>query len=227
MGTLLKILLVLLLLGGGTGVYAYASYVKPLSTLQLQPVGVEPVSIEPLVLRISVDVVNPGGSIRLPGADLNLYLGDSLIGNGKLPGEVVEPGTTRLQVEITIDKEINELLTLAGEERQLSVDGTLYIKVFSFTLRIPIPRVPVPGEMDISALVGGEALDVAEIMPLLLEYRGQKLGDVLASQDFKQKYKERTGKDLTDAEIQEIIRTFGEESLDKTIDELLTVGIQK
>jgi hypothetical protein len=227
MGTLLKILLILLLIGGGTGVYAYTSYIKPMSALQLQPVGVEPVSIEPLVLRVSVDVVNPGSPIKLPGADLNLYMGDSQIGTGKLPSELVETGTTRLHVEITIDKEMSELLALAGGESQLFVDGTLYLDILSFTLRVPIPRVPVPGEMDVSALAGAQAPALTDILPLLLEYRGQKLGDVLASSDFKQKYKERTGEELTEAKKQEILRMLGAESLDKTIEELLAGGLSQ
>ena len=225
MGALLKILVILLALAGGGGAYVYTSYVKPLSALQVQPAGVEPISMDPMVLRVSVDIVNPGKPVRLPGADMNLYIGDKFIGKGKLSSEVVQSGSTRLYADITLDKDaMMEIMGTSGGEQQMFVDGTLYLKVLSFNLKVPIPRVPVPGGLDISALAAGEASALAEIMPLLMEYRGQKLGDVLVSEDFKRKYKERTGEDLTEAEIQEIIQTFGKEALDKTIDELMAGG---
>lgn len=222
---MLKILVILLVIAGGGGAYVYTSYVKPLSALQVQPAGVEPISMDPMVLRVSVDIVNPGKSVRLPGADMNLYIGDKFIGKGKLSSQVVQSGSTRLHADITLDKDaMMEIMGTFGGEQQMFVDGTLYIKVLSFNLNVPIPRVPVPGGLDISALAAGEAPALSEIMSLLMEYRGQKLGDVLASDDFKRKYRERTGKDLTEAEVRELVRAFGKEALDKTIEELMAGG---
>lgn len=228
MGSLLKVLVILLILAGGGGAYVYTSYVKPLSALQVQPAGMEPVSMEPLVLRVSVDIVNPGKPVRLPGADLNLYLGDKLIGKGSLPSEVVQSGSTRLHTDITIDKNaLMELIGSASGQEQVYVEGTLYLKVLSTTVKVPIPKLPVPGGFDMSMLAGGGTSTLSDIMPLLMEYRGQKLGDVLASDDFKKKYRQRTGKDLTDVDVQELLKVFGADAVNKNIDELITAGYQQ
>jgi hypothetical protein len=221
MGALFKVVVILLILVGAGGAYAYTSYVKPLSALQLHPAGMEPVSINPLIIRVSVDIVNPGKSVRLPGADLNLYAGEKLIGKGTLPGGIIPSGSTRLQAEITIDKGIEELTGLSSGREELSVDGTLSFNVLSFNVKVPVPRVPVPGGLDIASLAGGEAPDVSEILPLLQENRGQKLVDALASDNFRRKYKEKTGKELTETKIQELMKLFGEEAMNKTIGEIM------
>jgi len=221
MEVLSKIILLLLVLAGVSGVYAYTALVKPLSKLQVQPAEIEPVSLDPLVLQLSMDIVNPGKPIKLPGATLNLYMGNELVGTGSLPGTVIKEGSSRLVSKITLNKSMTELASLAGGKSSLSIDGTLLFKVLSFNVRIPIPKVPVPGGLDLAALAGGEAVQLTEILPLLKENPNLKIGEALGSGQFLTKFKEKTGKELTDTQIQKLKQFLGEAALNKTADELL------
>ncbi|MDP6460097.1 MAG: hypothetical protein QF673_01705 [Candidatus Hydrothermarchaeota archaeon] len=221
MGVLSKIILIFLVLAGIGGVYAYTSLVKPLSKLQVQPGEIEPVSLEPMVLQISLEVVNPDKPLKLPGATLNLYLEDELVGTGSLPNTVIQVGPSRLVSKIHLDKDLIELASIAGEETSLSIDGTLLFKVLSFDVKIPIPRVPVPGGLDFIALAGGEASQSMEILRLLKKTPNLKMGDALVSEAFLEKLKEKTGNELTDTKIQELKQLLGTAALNKTVDELL------
>lgn len=220
MGAISKIIIVLLVLVGIGGVYVYTSLVQPLSKMQIQPGEIEPVTLEPLVLRLSLDVTNPGESVKLPGANLNLYLDGSRVGTGSLQNAVIKPGLNTLHSDITLDKGLEELLALAGAEPSLSIDGTLNFQVLSFSVRIPIPRLPVPGGIDLQALAGGGASEVMEILPLLRENPKLKIGEALDSKDFLDKFASRTGKELTQPKIQELKQILGE-NLNQTAEELL------
>lgn len=220
MGAISKIIVILLVLVGIGGVYAYTALVKPLSKLQVQPGEIEPVSLEPLVLRLSLDVVNPGKPVKLPGATLNLYLGDERVGTGSLPSTVIQEGPSTLLSDITLDN-LTELASLAGKEQSLSIDGALFFKVLSFDVRVPIPRVPIPGGLDLTAFAGGEAAQFTEILLLLKENPDLKVGEALDSEEFLEKFKEKTGKELTETKIQELKQLLGEACLNKTVDELL------
>jgi LEA14-like dessication related protein len=221
MGAISKIILLILVFAGIGGVYAYTSLVQPLSKMQIQPGEVEPVSLEPLVLQLSVDIVNPGKPVKLPGASINLYLNDARVGTGTLPGAVIGEGSTTLHAEITLDKSAAEFASLAVGQPGVSIDGTLFFKVLSFNVKVPIPKVPVPGGLDIAAFAGGDTSGLPEILGLLSENPGLKLGEALSSGEFLAKFKEKTGTELTVAKIQELKQLLGEGAMNKTADELL------
>jgi LEA14-like dessication related protein len=218
MGAISKIVLILIVFAGISGAYAYTSIVQPLSKMQIQPGEVEPVSLEPLVLQLSVDIVNPGKPVKLPGATLNLYLDGELVGTGSLPSTVINAGSSTLLSEITLDKSLIELASTAGEGTSISIDGTLFFKVLSFDVKIPIPKVPVPGGLDFATSAGGGTAQLMDILPLLQETPNLKLGEALESGEFLSKFKEKTGKELS---VQELKQFLGEAALNKTADELL------
>lgn len=223
--TVLTALILIFLLMGAFGVYAYFSMIKPLMGLEVEPQNIEMQSLDPLEFSLAVNVKNNGGSdATLPGATINLYVEDIYVGTGIIkPKTVPAGGLSVINARITVGQEMERLTKLLSSRKAVNaqIDGTLHAKIIVLTLNIPIPKVPVPVPIETTELAS--ATQVASILPILQEHKGETVAETLESEDVLQKIQEKTGKEITAEEAKELAGQYlGEAAIeDMTIEEAM------
>ncbi|MFQ5887659.1 MAG: hypothetical protein ACE5HY_03060 [Candidatus Hydrothermarchaeales archaeon] len=216
---------VIFLLLGAFGVYTYFAMVKPLMGLEVEPQNIEISSLDPLEFSLAVNIKNNGGGdATLPGATLNLYVENIYVGTGIIKPTTVPAGNLKvINVRIAVSQDIAKLSQLLSSRTAVNaqIDGTLHAKILFLSLNIPVPKVPVPVPIDTSELAS--ATQVASILPILQEHKGETVAEALESEDVLKKMEEQTGKEVTPDEAKELAGQYlGEENIDDmTIDEAL------
>ncbi|MFQ5974827.1 MAG: hypothetical protein ACE5J5_00730 [Candidatus Hydrothermarchaeales archaeon] len=220
-----KVLFLILLLLGAFGVYTYFAMVKPLMSLEVEPQNIEMRSLDPLEFSLAVNVKNNGGGdATLPGATLNLYVENIYVGTGVVKPTTVPAGNLKVvNARIAVSQDIIRLTKLLSSRTAVNaqIDGTLHAKILFLSLNIPVPKVPVPVPIDTSELA--QATQIASILPLLQEHKGESIAEVLESDDVLKEIEEKTGKEVTPEEAKELAGQYlGEEAIeDMTVDEAL------